>query len=725
MSVFLLLFTFFNFLIVFKKQNEIEKGIFTRYRIAILESLLAISFLIFIFVEVLSFFNRLNSFYLSVCWFFAFLLSSIIAYPQRDALSDGKKLLSQFGILNQKYRWFLFFLLLFGIIPLLFLAIYNAPNNRDSMDYHLARIVQWVQNGNVDHFATNFPQQLYHNVFAEYVVTNVMLLCGNDYFINCIQFVAMLAVLLYGTLIAKHFGLSYKGQIIALVLIFSFPIELLESTTTQNDIFASFYLMAFVYYGLKLINNQQFVWRDGFFMVLALSLGGFTKYPVFFFALPFSVWFGIVCLRRFGLPQSMKLLALGFCGLALVFSSFYVRNYELFDSVLSPRKNTRIYVENIDAEKHGVRETLANLSKNLSLHVGLPSQPYNEAVALKVKEFNNWMGIDADDERLSLNGGGKYEVLFSLNEDTTGNFLLLILLAISIPLFFFMKNKPKDSTLFLICILAGYVVFSSLVKWQAFSSRTQIGFFVATAIFIAMVFSSFRKFPALGFMYVLLLSSFPFIYGNPNKPVLPFNYLAKKMIGYAPKSILIVDKEQNVETYKENPLIQRYYDFEKPFFPLKAPVNKTEERQIFQTLDSLKYFDYLKTDVFNTTRYEQYFIHDSNIKGDKDFAELLKHLPANTQNLGMMFQARMGFYHLWKMFRDKYGDHASMKYIVYLKDYQKLDNVKKPFPYQYIVADSESLVNENIIKGEIENVEKFGEFLLIKLKKVSDKRYLL
>jgi hypothetical protein len=50
-------------------------------------------------------------------------------------------------------------LLFFGTLS--WIAWSFAPNNFDSMVYHMARVVPWEQDGNVQHYATHSERQIY------------------------------------------------------------------------------------------------------------------------------------------------------------------------------------------------------------------------------------------------------------------------------------------------------------------------------------------------------------------------------------------------------------------------------------------------------------------------------------------------------------------------------------------------------------------------------------
>jgi hypothetical protein len=117
----------------------------------------------------------------------------------------------------------------------LFLALWGPPNNADSLEYHLPRIMHWFQNGSVEHYATPELRQLGAPTLHGYFLLWLYSLTGTDYLLNMIQWAASLwsSLVIAGIL---HRSLrSWKPAIIGFVLAISVPIGIAEASTTQND----------------------------------------------------------------------------------------------------------------------------------------------------------------------------------------------------------------------------------------------------------------------------------------------------------------------------------------------------------------------------------------------------------------------------------------------------------------------------------------------------------
>src|SRR5690242_18911992 len=66
----------------------------------------------------------------------------------------------------------------------LVIAIVAPPNNWDSTTYHMARVLNWIQQESVNHFPTYNLRQIELNPWAEYAILQFQLLSGGDYLAN-------------------------------------------------------------------------------------------------------------------------------------------------------------------------------------------------------------------------------------------------------------------------------------------------------------------------------------------------------------------------------------------------------------------------------------------------------------------------------------------------------------------------------------------------------------
>ncbi len=525
--IFSFVFIFGNFMLSFEKK----KAVFTSLRIAFIKSILVISSLVVIFTETLSFFNNLNTKNVCLLWSgvtFVSLCVLIFLFKRNGRNSNElnvikSALLKRNGLFEKIAILFIVLIL----VALFFIAL--TPNsNWDSYTYHLPKVEHWIQDKNVDFFATNNVRQLYLAPFAEYFILNLRLLSGNAMFVNLVQFFSMVGCLILVSLIAKLFKLNYRYQIFSIVLALSLPMGLLQSTTTQTDYVAAFFLCSFVLFGMLLLIEKKFSVENILFLGIAFSLGILTKSTFYIFVFPFCLVFGIYYIKFFKF-KSLYIPA-GLIALFLFFNlPFLNRNFQQFGSPLGPKKEAVYYLANLN-EEFGFKIMLSNFVKNISLHLVLPNEAYNSKIAYSVEELHKVIDYPLNSEKTNW-FNMKYEIMFKLHHDIVGNFLQTILFFISL-IIIFVKRKlvSKITILYISSLVAGYFLFAFLLKWQPWQTRLDLSLFVLMSPAIAYAFSKLKIKYLNGIVIIasiIVSLSIIFIF-DPVKPVLGANSVFKK-----------------------------------------------------------------------------------------------------------------------------------------------------------------------------------------------------
>ncbi len=701
--------------------NKLDSGYgsYTALRIAILETILLVSALIYFYTEIFSYFNTITTQSCTIFWSISCLISSLIIYGNRFQFRLNKDLASKRNINFKSYYFLLPAVSFFCVIlPLLFLAIYVRPNNLDSNNYHLLRIINWIDNKNIGHFPTTHIQQLYHNVFAEYVVMQTMLLSGSDKLGNLPQFFAMIGSLAGISLIGKNLGFGYAAQLVCLSLLLFLPIGILESTTTQVDYIACFYFLCFIYFGYEIVlqSGTKFQWQPVVYLALSLSLAGFTKYTTLFFVFPFGVYFGVEILRKYGIAPAIKTATIVLVAWGLVFSPFFYRNYQLFGHVLSPSEDSVLYAEGIPTKDYSLAYTLASLSKNVGIHASLPNTEYNNWVDERLVAFHNFLGLELDDPVNTLN---PYYTKFTIQEDFAPNTLHFLAIVVSLFGLLFFR---KDRNIIVLSILSviGFIILSTLVKYQPFASRTQMPFFALGCILITYLFFLKLKVNQWVLIMPFLLGSIMIIAANPNKMLVSLPYYSKKALGYLPRDICV----SSTSTSKYQPIVSKYYDFEDESNckPLKVSLPYQKRLLVFDKIDSLGFFNNDKNITIAAIDPIK-AMYLSHLKDYDLITKLIPHFPNRDANIGVIYSGVTGYYHHLNTLESKLGHKYRMKYIYYSKEFIESRNEPSSFPYQYVLSDNLNLAKQQIDNESISNIYGINGLFLIKLRKVSSRLY--
>jgi len=277
MFILLILLAFILLSLSFFGSDSIsnESGYLFKLRLTTIKAFIGITFFSYIICEILSLFNLFSFNYVLISWI---LINGLIIFLDKEKIKLNMfSIFSQEIIIPKKEKNILFFIFFFIILPLLLLAIFIAPNNWDSMAYHLPRVEHWIQNKNIYPYPTNIVRQLLTSPLSEYIIANFQILASTDSFSNLVQFASFIFILFSATLFFSILKIGMKGQLFLLLALLSLPMMLFQATTTQTDLLASFFFLSFILFALLIIRTEANFKTNFIFLALSLTLGILTK----------------------------------------------------------------------------------------------------------------------------------------------------------------------------------------------------------------------------------------------------------------------------------------------------------------------------------------------------------------------------------------------------------------------------------------------------------------
>jgi hypothetical protein len=363
-------------------------------------------------------------------------------------------------------------------------ALVAPPSNLDAMSYHMARVAMWICNHNVGFFPTANYTQLIYGAFAEYSMMHTMLLWGNDRFVNMVQFFSFIGCAIAVSYITKLLGGSRRAQAIAAVVCITIPEGILEASGPMNTYTSCFWIATAT--AFLLAWNEDASWLNAICIGLASGLALFTKGTTYIL-LPFIV---LACWWMSSRPTRILFLKRGaiIVGLMLAINApQYLRNYRFDGSPLGVPLDfgeLQLTIQNI-----GVRSTAANILRNISLHAGSPSGSLNVKIEHAFRAAIRSIGVDPDDRRQVVFKEPFSFNHMSFNELVAGDPLHLFLLIVALGIVFVkFKDEKRQLFWYSLSLTSAFVVFSALLKWQRWSSRFHLQFFVLGAVIIALAF---------------------------------------------------------------------------------------------------------------------------------------------------------------------------------------------------------------------------------------------
>ena len=136
------------------------------------------------------------------------------------------------------------------VMPLLVLLVLSAaryaPNNWDSMTYHLARVAHWMQHASVAPYPTHIARQVLLGPGAEYLLLVLQVLSWSDALANFLQLFCWVLLVWSAPSLARLAGAPERIARWAAVLVAAMPMAVLQATSTQNDLVSAVMAVALV-----------------------------------------------------------------------------------------------------------------------------------------------------------------------------------------------------------------------------------------------------------------------------------------------------------------------------------------------------------------------------------------------------------------------------------------------------------------------------------------------
>ncbi|MBD2440675.1 glycosyltransferase family 39 protein [Nostoc sp. FACHB-110] len=401
------------------------------------------------------------------------------------------------------------------------IAIISPPNNWDSMDYHMSRVVHWMQNHSIAHYPTSYTPQLYQSPWSEYAILHLQILSGGDYFANLVQWLSMVGSIIIVSLIAKQLGAKLRGQVFSAVVAATIPMGILQASSTQNDYVVAFWIVCLAYYTLLVTQaGKQISWANCFYIGSSVGLAILTKGTAYFYVFPFVVWLLMAYIKRLRWQVWQPVLIIGFISLLLNIGH-YLRNYDLFASVLG---EPSIY----ENDNLGINVLISNVIRNLSLHLGTPLGFFNGNLNKLIQVIHIFLGLDVADTRTTFSRnffvpGGWSTLGLTGNENSAGNLFHVLFFCLTSFVFAGKKSLRKQRYIFAyyVTVICTFLLFCYVIKWQAWNSRLHLPFFVLISPFIGLVLAEIKnKKVAIALLTLLLCSSLTWVFFNRYRPII-------------------------------------------------------------------------------------------------------------------------------------------------------------------------------------------------------------
>ncbi|WP_323293451.1 hypothetical protein [Crocosphaera sp. XPORK-15E] len=394
-------------------------------------------------------------------------------------------------------------------------AITLYSHNWDSMTYHLARVMYFIQHKNTSIFDTNFDWQVLHPVYSSYLNIAFLMLFNEERSMTLVQYFgglfAALSVMGISLLISGRMIASFLSGCVFLIL----TNVNLQMTTTQNDLLMTSFLGCSIYFLLLWIRDRKLIFALYSCLSFVITLG--IKANAFLYFFPLLILLLSYLYLSGSIRKIYHLFLIFPLMIAVFFTSGYYQNLIHFGSALGPVEavNT-VSLQNLPFNsilKIGLENLVRFSSKFLSLDGLPPIKPLNTInmgmQTLLIYPFQ-MIGIDvynkelvrvpfnindpAAHEDLSYGGLLGFSILWPLVFITLFNKKLRAFLPLSLGAIFFLLSQsfatlydPWRGRAFIACAI--FMVPISTIIWQD-NHKNKILSFLLTLLIIISSFSA-------------------------------------------------------------------------------------------------------------------------------------------------------------------------------------------------------------------------------------------
>lgn len=510
---------------------------FTRSRALRLSAVLAYvysSLALLLAVLGLSFFNSVNSTNLLIYWAVLFGVSCLLLI-KRKALSP-----STFNLIETKITNFAtnlsfvskcqLLFILFIAVTTLFIGWKSPPNNHDAMTAHLARLIYWTQNQNINFYPTSELPQLTLGPYASYRLLNTFLLSGNDNFIHFVQWEAMVVTLIGVSLLASSFHFSKQKHIFTLFLVAALPMGILQASSAQNDYIVSVFMVLFFYFILQIVTSpsKENHYHDAVLAGITVGLAALTKATTYVYALglaPLVLLFLFQRKEPFFLKRASYVVLILVIGVAINFYQFYQMQTTFGFFLGSLNENSMSYLNQGVSPKIFTENSL----KNILLHINIRNRAFNLKANEVAKGVFTALHLNSNNPLNTWDTKDPFRIRRSLSDENyTGNMIHFALIVLSVGAFVALratkKYQPNQNLLYLtFATFFSIILFLLIFKWQPWHSRLHLMYFILLSLFVADIWARHKTRELLVGVVTILIMIFsvtPALFMNVTKNIM-------------------------------------------------------------------------------------------------------------------------------------------------------------------------------------------------------------
>ncbi len=470
--------------------------------------------------EILSLFKGITKIGLSMAWLLViagFLLWFVVLFKRRFIFRmplvyhSSSKLVLTWDVV----------IAIIILVPLI-IGFISPPNSQEAMNFGMTRVAHWAQNRSLAHFATQNESLNSAPPGIGIGLLNMYVLAGSDRWCNIIPWFAYLGCIQAVIAIARMFGARAVGTRYAAVFGATLPIALALASGCLDDLPATLWVVSFVMIVFFFREDHNFKFN----IILASFTAGLaflTKPVTVLLLLPFGIYLYGMQIGKISIIKILQRLGLTAVIVFGLFSASFIRNLNTYGTVFEESAYTTVL-----NEEYTLQVTASNLLRNLALHADLPFLRAETWLQTEILKLHSRIGMLVNDPKITLDGFFSIPKM-NTSEMSAGNplhslVIAFVILAVMLTLIKRRDENSRSIMIFTSLLLASYLLFNLLLKWQTNGSRWQSAYYFLFAPIVGLHFDNLdrHRIPWGSILSVLLvLAAIPWLVSVKERPVLP------------------------------------------------------------------------------------------------------------------------------------------------------------------------------------------------------------
>ncbi len=347
-----------------------------------------------------------------------------------------------------------------------------APNNWDSLSYHLPRAAHWLQQQTLEFFPTDNERENVMTTLPSLLEAHFMSTPGGDQLMFLGQWLSGLAVLVAVGIVTTMVTEDRRAISLSVALAATIPMLLAQMSTTQSDLMAGLPLAAGVVALRWIFSGREM--SSVILSALAGAVAASIKPTALVLLLPVALVLIATLISRHRWLLLTKLI-----GLTLIFTllvnGYYIKRMLGSESSV-PTSASAVFNADIGLQVLGV-----NALRSLASLVSLPLSKYNEILESVVRTTTSFLGWNADFPPATF--GAYFELPQVWTEDHAGAPLHVALLGACLVVAVASRHRGDYKKIFILAGLLSlqFLALAVLFRWQVWGNR----FFFLVIVFSA------------------------------------------------------------------------------------------------------------------------------------------------------------------------------------------------------------------------------------------------